>query len=63
MVSKIKTILNRFFMFIASATIIFGLAIEFMPNLGVEWHQLTHYWYVWMIMLISVVGFYYTRKK
>ena len=58
-----RKILNICFTLIVATCIIFGFIIEFIPRIGVEWYHLTHYWYVWVIMLISAVGFYLTAKK
>lgn len=60
-----------FFIILGAAAFIFGFVTNFLPiegskdmsRMGVEWYQFTHYWYVWVTMIISVAGFYMTAKK
>lgn len=68
---KIKVYLNLFFIILGAIAFVFGFITNFitiegskdMSRMGVEWYQLTHYWYCWVTGLICVVGFILTTKR
>ena len=68
---NIRTILCWLFGALAASMFIVGFATHFIPIHGskdmsrfqVEWYQLTHYWYIWLSMMVGVVGFHFTAKK
>jgi len=66
-----KKILNWFFIVLGVSAFIFGFITNFLPiegskdmsRMGIEWYQFTHYWYIWVTMLVSLGGYYLTAKK
>ena len=48
-----------------------GVIINFIPiesskdisRFGVEWYQFTHYWYLWVIILIGAIGTHFCGWK
>ena len=66
-----KSILRICFILIAAVVFIIGFVTNFLPiegskdmsRMGVEWYQLTHYWYLWVTGCACMIGYYLTVRK